>query len=74
MRACRAVGARLAGVDLIETADGLKVIEVNSGGEFRGLMGTTETNIAAEIVSEAIETAKHGRAGEAVRAGEPLTV
>ena len=61
LRACQAVGARLAGVDLMETADGLTVIEVNSGGEFRGLMATTDTDIAAEIVSEAMETARRGR-------------
>ena len=45
----------------METADGLTVIEVNSGGEFRGLMATTDTDIAAEIVSEAMETARRGR-------------
>ena len=61
LRACAAVKARLAGVDLIETPSGLQIVEVNSGGEFRGLMSTTNVDIAAEIVSEAIETAK--RAG-----------
>ncbi|MFM8593194.1 MAG: lysine biosynthesis protein LysX [Chloroflexota bacterium] len=61
LRACAAVKARLAGVDLIETPSGLQIVEVNSGGEFRGLMSTTNVDIATEIVSEAIETAK--RAG-----------
>ncbi|MCC6315183.1 MAG: lysine biosynthesis protein LysX [Thermomicrobiales bacterium] len=61
LRACAAVGARLAGVDLIEAADGLQVVEVNSGGEFRGLMTTTDVDIAAEIVSEAIATAKRDK-------------
>jgi [lysine-biosynthesis-protein LysW]--L-2-aminoadipate ligase len=56
-RACAAVGARLAGVDLIETADGLKLIEVNTGGEFKGLMTTTDIDIAAEIVTEAARIA-----------------
>jgi len=54
LRACAAVGACLAGVDLIETADGLKILEVNTGGEFRGLMTTTNVDIAAEIVEEAV--------------------
>lgn len=54
LRACAAVGARLAGVDLIETNDGLQVVEVNTGGEFRGLMTTTDVDIAAEIVAEAV--------------------
>jgi [lysine-biosynthesis-protein LysW]--L-2-aminoadipate ligase len=58
LRACAAVGARLAGVDLIETADGLKIIEVNTGGEFKGLMTTTEIDIAAEIVAETVRIAQ----------------
>jgi [lysine-biosynthesis-protein LysW]--L-2-aminoadipate ligase len=57
LRACRAVGARLAGVDLIETNDGLAVIEVNTGGEFKGLMTTTDVDIAGAIVSEAVKIA-----------------
>jgi len=57
LRACRAVGARLAGVDLIETKDGLAVIEVNTGGEFKGLMTTTDVDIAGAIVSEAVKIA-----------------
>jgi [lysine-biosynthesis-protein LysW]--L-2-aminoadipate ligase len=60
LRACHAVGACLAGVDLIETDDGLKVVEVNTGGEFRGLMTTTEIDIADEIVAEAMATARRG--------------
>jgi [lysine-biosynthesis-protein LysW]--L-2-aminoadipate ligase len=62
LRACAAVGARLAGVDLIETADGLKIIEVNTGGEFKGLMTTTDIDIAAEIVAESVRVAGSGRA------------
>ncbi len=56
LRACAAVGARLAGVDLIETRDGLEVIEVNTGGEFKGLMSTTDVDIAGAIVDEALRT------------------
>lgn len=59
-RACSAVGARLAGVDLIETDQGLAIIEVNSGGEFKGLMETTSVDIADEIVSEALRLAAKG--------------
>ncbi len=57
LRACAAVGARLAGVDLIETRDGLAVIEVNTGGEFKGLMSTTDVDIAGAIVDEAVQMA-----------------
>jgi [lysine-biosynthesis-protein LysW]---L-2-aminoadipate ligase len=60
LRSCAAVGARLAGVDLIETQDGLKVIEVNTGGEFKGLMTTTNVDIAGAIVEEAVRTAQLG--------------
>ena len=58
LRACAAVGARLAGVDLIETADGLEVLEVNTGGEFKGLMSTTDVDIAGAIVAEAMSLAR----------------
>lgn len=57
LRACRAVGARWAGVDLMETDRGLVCIEVNSGGEFHGLMTTTDVDIADEIVLEALAAA-----------------
>ena len=60
LRACAAVGARLAGVDLIETRDGLAVIEVNTGGEFNGLMTTTDVDIAGAIVDETVRTARQG--------------
>ena len=66
LRACAAVGACLAGVDLIETDAGLKIVEVNTGGEFRGLLTTTEVDIAAEIVAEAIRTAERGVDGRAI--------
>lgn len=58
-RACRAVGAVWAGVDLIETDRGLLCIEVNSGGEFHGLMTTTDVDIADEIVHQAMASATH---------------
>jgi [lysine-biosynthesis-protein LysW]--L-2-aminoadipate ligase len=52
LAACKAVGARWAGVDLIEMPEGYTCVEVNTGGEFHGLMKTTDRNIAAEIVNE----------------------
>jgi len=50
LRACAAVGAVLAGVDLIETPHGFSVVEVNTGGEFHGLITTTNVDIPGEIV------------------------
>lgn len=50
LRSAFAVGADIAGVDLVETPDGLKVIEINVGAEFHGLIETTSADIPAEIV------------------------
>ena len=55
LRAARAVGTELAGIDLVETPDGLKVIEVNTGAEFKGLMRTTDKDIAGAIVDYVID-------------------
>ncbi len=66
LRSCAVVGARLAGVDLIETDEGLKVIEINTGGEFKGLMTTTDRDIAGEIVEEAARIARERMALGAV--------
>lgn len=68
LRACDAVGARLAGVDLIETDQGLKVIEINTGGEFKGLMTTTDRDLAGEIVEEAVRIAR-----ETTRSADPVS-
>jgi len=40
----------LLGVDLIETKDGLKVVEVNSGVEFHGIMESGQTGIPEKII------------------------
>lgn len=61
IRAKHAVGAVLAGIDLMETDDGYSVIEVNTGAEFKGLMGTTEIDIAAEIIDEVVRVAGRAR-------------
>ena len=55
--AAGAVGAEIAGVDLVETPDGLKVIEINGGAEFKGLRGTTDVPIARVIVEYAVSRA-----------------
>jgi [lysine-biosynthesis-protein LysW]--L-2-aminoadipate ligase len=59
LRSCVAVGAWLAGVDLIETETGLQCVEVNTGGEFKGLLSTTDIDIAGEIVEEAVRLARN---------------
>lgn len=51
VRAAAAVGATIAGVDLVERADGSHtVLEVNSRVEFQGFERATGTDVAARIV------------------------
>jgi [lysine-biosynthesis-protein LysW]---L-2-aminoadipate ligase len=61
MRAARAIGVEIAGVDLVETNDGMKVIEVNGGAEFKGLMSTTDCDIAQHIVDYVVNSAQQGK-------------
>lgn len=51
VRSARAVGAEIAGVDLLPTATGPVVIEVNAVPGWRGLEAALETDIAATVVS-----------------------
>jgi [lysine-biosynthesis-protein LysW]--L-2-aminoadipate ligase len=57
LRAARSVGGEIMGVDLVETNEGLKVIEINVGAEFHGLRETTDTDIAGEIIDHLIKKA-----------------
>lgn len=73
LRAARSVGGEIMGVDLVETDEGLKVIEINVGAEFHGLRETTDTDIAGEIVDylvrKAVTLAEAREAREATAAG-----
>jgi RimK family alpha-L-glutamate ligase len=53
LAAARAVGADIAGVDLIIGSEGPKVLEVNSMPAWRGLQKVTDANIA-DLLAEAI--------------------
>lgn len=64
----RAVGADIAGVDLVETDEGYKVIEINVGAEFHGLVETTDVDIAGEIVEYLLRAARNGRVAGVVTA------
>lgn len=63
IRATEAVGLRLAGVDILESAEGPLVIEVNSSPGFQGLEAATGDNVARMIVEFAakIGRRKNGR-------------
>lgn len=48
----------IAGVDVVETSDGYKVLEVNSIAEFHGLQTVTEINLAERIAEYIIHKVK----------------
>lgn len=58
--AAKAVSGKpaLLGVDLIETKEGLKVVEVNSGVEFHGLAEATDIDIPKKIIEFCKQVAK----------------
>ncbi|HLJ69282.1 MAG TPA: lysine biosynthesis protein LysX [Chloroflexota bacterium] len=50
LSAAQVVGGEILGVDLVETEEGLKVIEINTGAEFKGLIEATGVDVPAAIV------------------------
>ena len=58
LKASRIVGAEVAGVDIVETPDGLMVLEVNACPEWTGLQQVTDFDIAEEIVKYVVSKAK----------------
>lgn len=52
LEASRAVSGEILGVDLVETEDGYKVIEINTGAEFKGLRNAVgpDVDVPDEIV------------------------
>ena len=60
VRAARVLGLEVAGVDLLESASGPKVMEVNSSPGFEGLEKATGLDVAGAIVDRAAELAVRG--------------
>ena len=58
LRATRAVGLEVAGVDLLETRNGPKVLEVNSSPGFEGMERATGLDIAGAIIERAVALAR----------------
>jgi ribosomal protein S6--L-glutamate ligase len=56
--AARLVGLEVAGVDMLETREGPKVMEVNSSPGFEGLERATGVDIAGAIVDHALAVAQ----------------
>ena len=50
VKVAEAIGCEVAGVDILESKEGLMIIEINSQPGWRGLQSVTKINIADEIV------------------------
>lgn len=50
-----AVKGEVLGVDLVETEDGYKVIEINTGAEFKGLLEATGVDVPKAIIQYLLE-------------------
>jgi ribosomal protein S6--L-glutamate ligase len=71
LAAARVLGLRVAGVDLIESAEGPMVMEVNSSPGLEGIQKTTEVDVAAAIIEHIErETGRYGDEKQ-VRTGAP---
>lgn len=63
VRAARVLGLELAGVDMLESSDGPKVIEINSSPGFEGLEKATGVDVARAILAHAVSYARARAAG-----------
>ena len=61
VRAAKVIGLDVAGVDMLESAEGPKVVELNSSPGFEGLERATGLDIAGEIVNFAVQVAEGAR-------------
>ncbi len=61
VRASRAVGLEISGVDMVMSGDQPYVLEVNASPGFRGLLEATGVDASKAIVDHAVEKAKAGR-------------
>ena len=62
VKATEVMGLQVAGVDLLESKEGPRVIEINSSPGFEGLEAATGRNIAMEILSYALAYAESRKA------------
>jgi len=59
VRAAQIMGLRIAGVDMLEGADGPQIMEVNSSPGLEGIEAATKKDIAGEIVDYVREHVRH---------------
>lgn len=66
VKAAQAVGLEIAGVDMLESKDGPKIMEINSSPGFEGLERATGIDVAGAMVEHAVAFARAQRS-KAVR-------
>ena len=59
VKSAKAVGCKVAGVDILEGPEGPRIVDVNSQPGWKGLQVVTKVNIAEEIVSYVLSELKH---------------
>ena len=63
VKAAQVIGLEVAGVDMLESREGPKIMEVNSSPGFEGLESVTGQDIAGLYVDHAVEYARAHAAG-----------
>ncbi len=58
VKSAKAVGCKIAGVDILEGPDGPRIVDVNSQPGWKGLQVVAEVNIAEEIVNFVLKELK----------------
>ncbi|MEM2059035.1 MAG: lysine biosynthesis enzyme LysX, partial [Thermoproteota archaeon] len=58
LRAAKAVGGGVLGVDAMEREEGIVIHEVNSTVEFKGAMSVSEVDIPSKIIEYALNLVK----------------
>jgi RimK family alpha-L-glutamate ligase len=58
VKSAKAVGCKIAGVDILEGPDGPRIVDVNSQPGWKGLQVVAKTNIAEEIVNFVLKELK----------------
>ena len=59
IKAAKAVGCKVSGVDILEGPEGPRIVDVNSQPGWKGLQMVANVNIADEIVKYVLAEIKH---------------